>query len=229
MKPSHDKNYGLELLRMILCFWVVLFHCLQIYNSNCIILFFKRKMFHVPSFFFISFYFLFPVIKGKKNKKMLQRIERLSIPYFFWPILTWNINNIFFSIFKKSRFGIILSFVELKEQLIIGRKFFSHYWFLFNLLLLTYIFFIIALIFESNNFLKIIRFLSIISYILQYSKINYIFFDRYPDCVNHSVGYIVESFPHAGVAFTLYSSGILNHFKNIRHTIIFYCIIGLFF
>ena len=86
MKAQNNKNYGLEILRMILCFWVVLFHCLRKTDNN-IILNFKRKMFHVPSFFFISFYFIFPIIREKNTNKMILRLERLLIPYLFWPLI----------------------------------------------------------------------------------------------------------------------------------------------
>lgn len=75
------RNYGIEILRMILCFWVVLFHSLREPDNN-FVLNIKKKMFHVPSFFFISFYFLFPIIKEKNIKKMKLRLERISIPYF---------------------------------------------------------------------------------------------------------------------------------------------------
>ena len=60
MKKNLERNYGLELLRMILCFWVVLFHTLRITKFSFIINI-KRKMFHVPSFFlfhFISYFLL---------------------------------------------------------------------------------------------------------------------------------------------------------------------------
>ena len=82
MKTQKNINYGLELLRMLLCFWVVLYHFLK-KSDNKLILSFKKKMFHVPSFFFISFYFLFPIINRRKTNKMILRLERLLIPYFF--------------------------------------------------------------------------------------------------------------------------------------------------
>ena len=53
-----NRNLGLELLRVILCFLVILFHYLRIENEylkNII----KIKIFHVPTFIFISFYFLY--------------------------------------------------------------------------------------------------------------------------------------------------------------------------
>ena len=228
MRIIKDKNYGLELLRMILCFWVLLFHCLK-QNDNIYINNFKKKMFHVPSFFFISFYFLFPVIKERNFKKMKIRLERLSIPYFFWPLLSWSFTNISFLTLKKSRFDRYLPFLELKEQLIIGRKFFGQFWYIFNLLFFSIIFFILSLSFDIKMFMKIVRFLAIISYFLQYSKYNYIYFDNYKDCISHSIGHFVEVFPIAVFAFTLSISEKINSLRAYRNISIFYCTVIIYF
>ena len=161
MKTLKNKNNGLELLRMFLCFWVVLFHSLRISDSN-LILNFKKKMFHVPSFFFISFYFLFPIIQNRNIDRMALRLERLLIPYIFWPLITWCMSNLFFLIFKKSRFDRLLTLYELLKQLIIGRKFYGQFWFLFNLLFFTIIFFILSILLEENNLLQITKTIAII-------------------------------------------------------------------
>ena len=228
MKTLKNKNNGLELLRMFLCFWVVLFHSLRISDSN-LILNFKKKMFHVPSFFFISFYFLFPIIQNRNIDRMALRLERLLIPYIFWPLITWCMSNLFFLIFKKSRFDRLLTLYELLKQLIIGRKFYGQFWFLFNLLFFTIIFFILSILLEENNLLQITKTIAIISYILQYSTYNYIFFDNYRECISHSIGHFVETFPIAITAFLLYSYDIPNKLKKVRNKTIFYCILGNYF
>ena len=53
-----NKNLGIELLRMVLSFWVVLFHCLRL-NNRYLRNIIKKKVFHVPTFILISFYFLY--------------------------------------------------------------------------------------------------------------------------------------------------------------------------
>ena len=228
MKAQNNKNYGLEILRMILCFWVVLFHCLRKTDNN-IILNFKRKMFHVPSFFFISFYFIFPIIREKNTNKMILRLERLLIPYLFWPLITYAINNLLFLYYKRSRFNRLLTLYELFEQLITGRKFYVQFWFLSNLLLITIFLFILSFFLAINIFLKILQAIGIISYFLQYSTYNYIFFDNYKDCISHSLGHIIETFPMAITAFIINKYNIPNRMKSIRYTIILYCILGNYF
>ena len=228
MKTRKKLNYGLEILRILLCFWVILFHCLRKSDYN-LILNFRKKMFHVPSFFFISFYFLFPIINSRKTDKMILRMERLLIPYFFWPFINWSINNLFFLKFKKSRFNRLLSLKEIFEQFITGRKFYGHFWFLLNLSIFTIIFFILSILFEVNSFLIITQVIGIVSYILQYSTYNYIFFDNYRDCISHSIGHFVESFPLAITAFIYHKYNIPDRLVNTRYTIIFYCILGNYF
>ena len=126
-------------------------------------------------------------------------------------------------------FGYFIPFIKLKEQLIIGRIFLGQFWFVFNLLIFTIFFFIISLILNTNNFLKFFQYFAIISYILQYSKYNYYFFDCFKDCVSHSIGHFVESFPIAVTAFILNFSRFLNNYKEWRNIIIFYCCIFNFF
>ena len=82
---------------------------------------------------------------------------------------------------------------------------------------------------KINHFFIITKIIAILSYILQYSKYNYIYFDNFQECVSHSVGHFVETFPIAITAFILYFSGILNKLKTCRKSIIFYCIFGNYF
>ena len=226
-----ERNYGLEILRLLLCYWVVLFHCLSKTDFDFIKVI-KKKKFHVPCFFFISFFFLFPVIKGKNIKKMALRLERLLIPYIIWPINIWVFNNVLYCFLKLSRFRKLLSFNKLLKQLIIGRIFLGQFWFLFNLLFFTVMFFILSFYLKYNNFLIFIRIVAIFSYYLQYSKYNYIFFDKYSYCISHTIGHFVESFPIAATAFTLSQSNFLPSIiveRNSRKIIMIYCFISLFF
>ena len=48
-------NLGIQLLRAILCFWVVSFHCMS--RKNKFVRIILKKHFHVPIFFIISFYY----------------------------------------------------------------------------------------------------------------------------------------------------------------------------
>ena len=130
---------------------------------------------------------------------------------------------------KKSLYGYFIPLIQLEKQIIVGRVFCGHLWFLFNLLIFTIIFFILLIVLRLNNFFKVIQLFSIISYILQYSKYNYYFFDKYKDSVSHSVGHFVESFPIAISAFFVKYSDIINRIYKWRRIVIFYCILFNYF
>ena len=154
-------------------------------------------MFHVPTFFFISFYFLFPIIKRVNTSKMILRLERLFIPYIIWPFITWSINN----------------FLFIK--------------YLFNLLFFSISFFILSLIIKINTFLKIMKFFAIVSYFLQYSSYNYIYFDKFKESISHSIGHFVEILPIAITAFILNDKDIPNKLAKRRYKAIIYSFLGI--
>jgi fucose 4-O-acetylase-like acetyltransferase len=77
-RSTKKNNYSLELLRFILCFWVVLHHCCKYVGK------FKGR-FHVPTFMIMSFYFYYNSLKAKTIIKINQRFERiLSTSINFW-------------------------------------------------------------------------------------------------------------------------------------------------
>lgn len=186
-------NIGIQLLRMILCFWVVCYHCLRVRNKIiCNIIF--RKVFHVPTFMFISFYYLFDNLYKRNINKIKNRFIRLLIPYLIWPILIWIINNLLIVSIKFNRFNRFLSLYDLYIQFLIGRSFHAVFWFLFNLIFLTNFYIIISFIFKKN-FLFILLLFGIFSYILQYSNYNYNIFKLYDERIFCSLGYICEIIP----------------------------------
>lgn len=224
---NEHRNLGLELLRNILCFWVISFHCLD--YKNDIISYIVHINYHVPCFFVISFYFLYPIIQMKNIDKMKLRIIRIIIPYLVWPLIIWIIENLSFLIFHTNSYKRIISFNDLMIQFIVGRKFMKHLWFMFNLLFFSILFFIMSFFCSHFNFLFNLQIASIFSYIFQYSEINYIFFEKYSNCISHSIGYFVETMPFAHSAFLLYSSKFVEKLRinNIKSIIILTLILYL--
>jgi peptidoglycan/LPS O-acetylase OafA/YrhL len=74
---ASKRIIGIEILRMYLCFRIVLLHYYS--SKNKFINKIRRNHFQVPCFFFISFYFLYPTISTKNISKMKLRLERLLI------------------------------------------------------------------------------------------------------------------------------------------------------
>ena len=82
-KKKPKRLIGIEILRTFLCFRIVLLHYYSS-NNNFINKLRKKNLFQVPCFFFISFYFFYPIISTKNILKMIMRLERLFIPYYIY-------------------------------------------------------------------------------------------------------------------------------------------------
>ena len=117
LKKSKNINLGIQILRTILCFWVVCFHCLDDKKISYITFYItKKKQYHVSCFIFISFYFSYNIFNQRLINKFKNRIERLLISYIIWPI-----------IFMVSHYFIndnSFSFYDYISHLILGVKIF---------------------------------------------------------------------------------------------------------
>jgi fucose 4-O-acetylase-like acetyltransferase len=220
---AQKRILGIEILRMFLCFRIVLLHYYS--SDNKYILKLKKNHFQVPCFFFISFYFLYPIISETNFKKFKLRLERLLIPYIIYPIMVWIISNLMFLIFKFNRFNRLLTLRELILNLLVGKGIFGIgvLWFHFNLIILTALFFIFAY-FLKADFLLIFQVISSISLIIQYSEINYNFFKQYKINISMPIGNLMETLTIAIFAFSSYSNNTFKLLlKDRKKNIFFSC------
>lgn len=119
-------DYGLSILRSIFAFYVIRSHYLKKSTNNKIIFYIleKRRSIHVPSFFTMSFYFNYKSLINLDIKRSYKRFQRLLIPYIFWPIIIFSINNII-SIYSKKKF-------EYSFKLLFIQLYFFFVYFYFN-------------------------------------------------------------------------------------------------
>ena len=220
-------NLGIQILKMILCFWVVLLHTYSFSNKLIFEIFFQRR-FHVPTFIIISFYFFYYNISQRNIMKIKRRFERLLFPYILIPLIIWVFNNLIYIFFKINRFKRKLSINILIYQLIFGRIYYNIFWYLFNLIFITLFFTIISFIFKKK-FLLIFTIFLLISYLLQYSKYNFIFFNQYNDNIKYSLGNIIEIIPFAVIGLLFGSINLIEKFKKYRFKIIYLCFFNLYF
>jgi fucose 4-O-acetylase-like acetyltransferase len=220
-----NYNLGIQLLKMFLCFWVVITHTYKT-SSKLLYKLLKRK-FHVPTFFLISFFFCSKNILERNIQKSKLRFKRLLIPYILLPLIIWIVNNLLFIIFKFNRFGKILSIKELISQYIIGHIFHGVFWYQFNLIFITLIYYIISFLFKKKLML-ILHILIIISYLLQYSGYNYKYFMKYKARISYSLGNTVEVFPHTVTGFFFGYIDIIKLMLNFRFKIFYFSIIYIY-
>lgn len=227
MKIKKNKNLGIELLRMILAFWVLIYHCYKksksIQNIIC------SRLFHVPTFMLLSFYYFYPCLSSRNIEKTIQRFERLFIPYIIWPFIIYIFNNLFLSIFKFSVFNKKLLLKDFYIQILIGTKYYSIFWYHFDLIYITFLFTIIFFIFK-NNCLLILQIIVITIIYLRYSGI-YLLNPKSNSFININSGTIQEMLPISVTGITFSSLNLIKKIQkcHIKKRIIFFSLTIIYF
>lgn len=219
--PTQDKSnnikridYGLAILRTYLAFLVLSHH---IYNRNTtknkIILYItQERMFHVPSFYIMSFYFLYNTLSSFKIKLIIKRLIRLLIPYIGWAIIFFEINHILNKKYNKKYSD---TAYDLKIQILWGFHYIPIFYYQWVLIVNTFIFAIIIFVFRKYS-IFILHILFILSYALLYSRylLNYI--NRIPNYKKVSVGSLLDLFPLSVSGYTLGAYKILNYLHKYK-------------
>lgn len=146
-----NKNLGIELLRFILCLWIVIIHCSKVEKKHQKYFF---KGFHVPTFFMLSFYFYYPILYLKKIDKITSRFQRLYFPYLLWPIFILILNNCMIKLTSLGQYQKKLLLKDYYIQILTGSRYHRVFWFQFIIIFLFLIFlwlFNISISFYSNN------------------------------------------------------------------------------
>ena len=136
-KSKSNINLGLQLLRFLLCFWIVIVHLTTIKKQH------KKYMhrgFHIPSFILLAFYFYYPILQNQNISKITIRFQRLTIPYIFWPTLIFILHNTSIKTFRLKYFQPKLPINYLYLQLLLGTPYYQIFWFQFNLIFLSLFF-----------------------------------------------------------------------------------------
>ena len=206
-------NLGLQLLRMILSFWIVIIHSYFFKGKKKLKKHFDEKMFHVPTFMLISYYFFYNHLYKKDNFKIIQRFKRLLIPYIIWPFIYLVINNSVRKLFSIKNENIDLNLkrpIYIKDyffQIVLSSRYYPPFWYINVLLFLSIIFTIIAYIFK-NQFLFIIQLFGFFSYVLHYSDI-YDFL-RKNKLFELCIVLIIQLIPVAVIGLTFGSVNLIN-------------------
>lgn len=218
ISTKKHPNSGIEILKTILTFLILVYHCINpnVSDNKILRILIQIVPFYFSTFFVIFFYFTYNIISSRNITKIKQRFLRIVIPYICWPIIFVFIHII--SNDKKLKLINILR--DLFIQLVIGRRIYFVFWFQFNLIIISLIMciFIFALKKTYLNFFVIIF---IISYILEYFGFIELFFEKYNEDLKRSVGRIIKMMIFSVTGLTLSSIKMLNYLKNYKMKSIF--------
>jgi len=220
-------NIGIELLRFILCLWVVVFHCSNIKKNHEKYL---KKGFHVPIFFILSFYFYYPNAYKRLIIKIKSRFRRLLYPYTFWSIFSFFLHNILLKFTSNIYSNKNLTIKDLFFQILFGTRYYRLFWFLFNLIFISLFITIISFM-AKKNFLIVLEFIGIISLYIHFFGAYYKFFISYKSNICNSLGPLITFLPLAVTGCILSSINLILRLKNITFPlkIILFSLIYLFF
>ncbi len=202
-------DLGIDILRVLLCLWVVFIHCVQIDNEH----FLKQKGFHVPTFFLLSFYLYYTSLLKRNINKIIHRFKRILIPYAGWAIIIYIYNNLLIIFFGVGKYPYKLTIKEVFLQILIGSIYYRIFWFQFNLIFIS-LFLTIFSFLLKNNFLLSLYYLGIIGYYMHISNINHKIINHFcPQNIKGNFGSVIELFPLATFGCIISSLNILSKLR----------------
>lgn len=199
MDSVKEKNIGVEFLRIIMSWCVVVSHVWTNSAESPVGFIINYTGYAVPVFFVISFYFGQKWISFCSKEKLLQRMKKLIIPYLFWNIVA----ILYYLIMHHFNFdgNIFLS------QLVFGCGINSVMWFQFDLIVVTLIFWLICRLGKGYSD-RIFVVLLIFCYYMQYTGANWNIFSPIDSIEMYTLGRIVEVVPMAVAGYFLSKFGI---------------------
>ena len=224
LKNGKTINIGLQILKMLLSFWVVVIHSYFFVGKKQLKKHFNEKMFHVPTFMFISFYFFYNHLATKDNFKIIQRLKRLFIPYVIWPFIYLIIDDSINKIFGIKNFKKELSLKDYFYQIILSERYYASFWYMNIVLFLSILFSIIAYIFKTY-FLFIIQLLGFFPYILHHCGI-YNFLRKH-NIFRLCLVLLIQIAPISIIGLTSGSVNLINFLKQCYFRILIISFISL--
>ncbi len=233
-KSSIPFNYGLALLRMLMCFEVVLCH---FWSGDVPVVLTPFKILEqasVPVFFFLAFFFSAKIFYENDSIKIKKRFIRLLIPHIGWAFIYWflfTIGELIISelndIWGKVRIS------DLFWQLLTGHSSVvnASMWFQFDLIVITLLIVLIFRFCKDMFYRKIILVsLLFISFVLQYTGINIWLFGSLRYELSNPLGRIFEMIPYAVLGFFCADYNVFDRLKIKRIVfIILFALCSVFF
>lgn len=225
-EKQKNINLGIQLLRMIFSFNIVVAHCLNKKYETKLIFFLCLFGLHyyVPTFFLISFYFSNKTFSSRNILKIKERLLRISIPYIIWPCIIW----MKYTFINSMKGNIdVDKYKFLFYQLLIGKSILPIFWFHFCLLFWSISFIIIIISFQHYYNHIIIFLLLIIFYLNLFGYTNKLF-HNYKPIIQRSVKQIFNTNIYVTSGFVLGKINILGKTYFIKFKIISVSLIIIF-
>lgn len=204
-------NYGICLLRIVMCFEVIIAH---FYHETNVPFLMKPFViisgYAVPCFMIVAFYFSASIFINSDITKYKNRMYRLVVPHVGWSIIYFFVLNVIALIEN----GDPCTLKALFLQLLFGHSIIASMWFMVNLIWITILFFAISK--TKLNFTYALLIILIICLLIQYSGLTLPLYNLGFN-LSYPVGRIFCMIPCASLGVILYKYNLLERLK--RHSV----------
>lgn len=200
-------NYGIDILRIWMCFEVILLHFWTYTpTGNPILIFFEDfRCVAVPCFMFLSFLLCAHTLDNPDLSfgDIKKRIRRIVIPILFWGIAYYILFNVSYLLLDK---GNSLTLSDLLLQIIVGHVYNTPMWFLNDMLALTLVVVVMNRFVPYNRLILANICLTAVSLLFCLSGFNFRCFGGMSFELRYPVGRFFEMLPYVGIANILFLS-----------------------
>lgn len=200
MKMHRESfNYGLALLRIWMCFEVVLDHFWTHGTYTWSNPFAKYGAVAVPIFMIMSFYFTDVERVSQDNKMIRSRLGRIIMPQIFWAFTYCTVLLILHDINGQTLFP---NFIL---QCLFGHSVNQSMWFQFDLLVMTGLA-ILYYKYKDKISMAFIPVIVLLALTAEYAGTNSYFFGRLPGQISFPIGRICEMIPFVVIGILLHKA-----------------------
>lgn len=202
-REKHNNRIGIELLRVVMSFCVVLIHFWSPEKrTESLMPIANFTAYAVPVFMFMSFFLTQKRFVCKDSSYNKKRLWRLIWPQIGWTIIYCSIYAVMDKVAGTER---IKGLSDFFWQLFTGHspKINAAMWYQVAIILLTAMFMSIFYYFSIKNGLAVIWGLMIFSIVWQYSGVNYALFSNLRSELRYPLGRFLEMIPYATTAFLI--------------------------
>lgn len=208
-----NHNFGIDILRVWMCFEVILMHFWRYTPSdgNEILNFMKVfrcfEQVAVPCFMFISFLLCAPLLNSSDsdNRQIHRRIFRIAVPVLLWSVVYFLVINLR-ALADGCEFPV--TFTDLVLQILLGHVYNGPMWFLNVLLALTLTVAGINRTVPCRWRLFVYVVLTAGALVFCLTGLAYRWFGGLESEISYPLGRYFEMFPFAGIANILFLSGV---------------------
>lgn len=206
-------NYGIAILKMLMCFEVILIHFWVGPVNKILVPFSMMEGLAVPVFMFLSFYFTHNTFLTNDNQIIKKRIWRVVYPQIGWAVLYWSV-----FIILQIKVSLNITIKDLLWQIVTGHspQINPSMWFQTILIALTLIYILIFRFVSDKKGILLIIFITILSLWIQYSGYNWMLFGSLRYELKYPLGRLFEMIPYASLGFFVAHFDLFNRLKKNR-------------